>query len=229
MLIGRLHVIVFQIDKLIPPGIDVTIKFIPNYDKFRFMSAGKDNLKPKVVIKEINLIVATKQMSDATELAHRALVRERNMRLPYIRVMIKHVVIPAGSSTMCLDNIFTGGPPDLVVMDLVSDTAFAGSYTDNLHNFKNIKLKRMDMFRNGMRVPRFGYQPNFTKQIYSTDYFTFQEQLGFDKGDRCVNLTPEELAGGFNLYLLKISDGPIGNGTAGPRSHAETGLRSSRV
>ena len=127
VLIGRPHVDVFHIDKLIPPGIDVAIKFMPNDDKFLFMSADGDNLGLKVVIKEINLNVATKQMSDATELAHRARVRERNMRLPYTRVMMKNVAIPAGSSTMCLDNIFTGGLPDLVVMGFVSDTAFAGS------------------------------------------------------------------------------------------------------
>ena len=168
------------------------------------MSADGDNLGPKVVIKEMNLIVATKYMSDATELAYRALVPEWNMRLPYTRVMMKHVAIPAGSSTICLDNIFTGGLPNLVVMGFVSDTAFAGSYTENPYNFKNFKIKRMDMFCNGMRVPRFGYQQNFTKKIYNTDYFTFQEQLGFDQGDRCVNLTQKEWADGFNLYILKL-------------------------
>ena len=108
-------------------------------------------------------------------------------------------------------------------MDFVSDTTFAGSYTKNPFNFKNFKIKRMDLFRNGMRVPRFGYQPNFTKKIYYSDYLTFQEQLGFNQGDRCVNLIPVEWADGFNLYSFKITDGPIGSGTAGPRSHAETG------
>ena len=141
------------------------------------MSADGDNHGPKVVIKGINLNVATKQMFDATELAHRAFVRERNIRLPYTRVMIKHVAIPAGSSTMCLDNIFTGGLPDLVVIGFVSETAFASSYTENPYNFKNFKIKRMDLFRNGMRVPRFGYQLNFTTKIYNSEYFTFQEQL----------------------------------------------------
>ena len=54
-------------------------------------------------------------------------------------------------------------------------------------------------------------------------YFTFQEQLGFGQGDRCVNISPEEWADGFNLYSFKITDGPIGSGTINPRSHWETG------
>ena len=55
--------------------------------------------------------------------------------------MMKHMAISAGSSIMCLDNIFTGGLPDLVVMGFVSETAFAGSNTENMYNFKNFKIK----------------------------------------------------------------------------------------
>ena len=69
VLIGRPNMDVFHIDKLVSPGIDVAIKFMPNDDKFIFMTGDGDNLGP---IKDINLIIATKQMSDATELAHRA-------------------------------------------------------------------------------------------------------------------------------------------------------------
>ena len=78
---------------------------------------------------------------------------------------MKHVAIPANSSIMCLDNIFTGVLPDLVVMGFVTNTAFAGSYTENPYNLKNFKIKGMDLFRNGTRVQQFGYLPNFIKKI----------------------------------------------------------------
>jgi hypothetical protein len=223
VLIGRPHVDVFHIDKLIPPGIDMSVKFLPNDDKFIFMSTEGNNFGPKIVIKEMNLIVHTKQLSDATELAHRALIREKNVRLPFTRIFMKHVAIPAGSSTICLDNIFTGSLPDLVLLGFVSDTAFAGSYTENPFNFQNFKIKRMDMYANCNKVSQMGYRPDYAKKLYNDAYFTFQEQLGFDQGDRCANITPEEWANGFNLYSFKITDGPIGSGTLGPRSHSETG------
>ena len=108
-------------------------------------------------------------------------------------------------------------------MGFVTDTAFAGSYIGNLYNFKNFKIKRMDLFRNGTRVPQFGYLLNFTKKIYNHAYFTFQEQLGLGQGDRFMNISPEEWADGFNFYVFKITDRPIGCGTVGLRSHSETG------
>ena len=60
VVIGRPHMDVFQIDKLIQPGIDVAIKFMPNDDKFIFMTGDGDNPGPKIVIKDMNLIIATK-------------------------------------------------------------------------------------------------------------------------------------------------------------------------
>ena len=103
-----------------------------------------------------------------------------SMRLPYTHVMMKHVAIPANSSTICLDNIFTGALPDLVVMGIVTNTAIAGSYTENPFNFKKIKIKRINLFRNGVWVPTSGYSPNFSKNLYNEAYFTFQEQHGFE-------------------------------------------------
>ena len=86
VLIDRPLVDGFYIDKPIPPCNYVAIIFMPN-DGVLFMFAEIDNLWPKVVIKEIHIIVANKQMFDATEVAYCAFVRERNIRLPYTRVM----------------------------------------------------------------------------------------------------------------------------------------------
>ena len=139
------------------------------------MSSDEDNLGPKLVIDDMNLIICNKQLYDTAELAHQTFVGTINMRLSYTRVLMKHVAILTNSSTMCLDNILTGVLPDLVVMGFVTDTAFAGSYTENPYNLKNFKINRMDLFRNGTRVSQFGYLPNFKKKIYNQAYFTLQE------------------------------------------------------
>ena len=46
VLIGRPHTDVFHIYKLIPPGIDVSIKLMPNDYKFLIMCGDGDNLGP---------------------------------------------------------------------------------------------------------------------------------------------------------------------------------------
>ena len=85
------------------------------------------------------------------------------------------------------------------------------------------------MYANGNKVSQMGYRPDFAKKLYNDSYLTFQEQLGFDQGDRCVNITPEEWANGYNLYSFKITDGAIGSGTVAPRSHSEISSGSARL
>lgn len=66
---------------------------------------------------------------------------------------------------MFVENIFTVKVPDLDVMGFVSNTEFAGSYTENSYNYKNFKIKLIGYFCNEMQVPRFGYQPNYSMKI----------------------------------------------------------------
>jgi len=110
-----------------------------------------------------------------------------------------------------------------VVVGLLDDADFAGGYQRNPFNFQNFGVNRMELRRNGMPVPRFGYTPNFDNGQYIKDYITMQTQLGFGKGDKCVSLTPTEWAEGYTIYAFKITDGPIGSGTEGPRSRSTTG------
>ena len=48
-------------------------------------------------------------------------------------------------------------------------------------------------------------------------------QLNYNKGDKCVALSPEEWATEYSLYSFKITDGPIGPGAHAPRSCIPTG------
>lgn len=221
-LIGRPHLDLFQQEKLIPPGVDVTLKLLPNSDKFCLMS-GDAQANHKIEIKTARLIVHKKQLKPAAALALRQTVQEQSFQIPYVRVLMKHHVIPANSQKVALDNIFSGQLPDLCVVGLVADDAHAGSYTKNPFHFQHFKLKGIELLRNGTKVPRYGYSPDFTGRGFYKDYLTFQEQLGYDTGDRCVNLTPDQWANGSTLYAFKLTDGPIGSGVVGPRSPGNTG------
>ena len=70
VLIGFPHADVFHIDKLISPGNDVSVKFMPKNDKFWIISSYGDNLGPKVVIDNMNLIICTKKLSYAAKLTY---------------------------------------------------------------------------------------------------------------------------------------------------------------
>ena len=136
---------------------------------------------------------------------------------------MKHLSIPANQTSISFDNVFTGALPDLVIVGLVSDADLAGGYQRNPFNFQNFGVNRIELKRNGTSVPRGGYTPNFANWQYLKAYMTFLQELECDTGDKSISLTPSEWANGYTLYAFKITDGPIGPGTYGPRSKSSTG------
>ena len=67
------------------------------------------------------------------------------MRLPYTRVLLKHLSVAAGLASIAIDNVFTGNVlPDLVVMAMVTDDDFAGGYhTGSPFNFQHFNVNHV--------------------------------------------------------------------------------------
>ena len=133
------------------------------------------------------------------------------------------MTIAQHTSKQLFGNVFTGSLPDLVIVVLVSEANFTGGYQRNPFNFQTFNLCDIRMKRNSQEVPRSGYTPNYVNGIYMQEYITFQEQLGYDIGDKCVALTPDEWANGYTIYAFKVTDNPIGCGSEGLRSSAIAG------
>ena len=83
-------------------------------------------------------------------------------------------------------------------------------------------MNRIELKRNGTSRPSDGYTLNFATRQYITAYSTFLQELECGTGDKSVSLTLSEWANGYTLYAFKITDGPIGPGTYGPRSKSAT-------
>ena len=107
-------------------------------------------------IEQATLVIHTKQLTDVVELAHRELLLSENIKLPYTRVQVKHLSIPANQTSYAFDNVFTGALPDLVVIGLINDADFAGGYQRSPFNFQAFGVNRIELRRNGMPVPRDG-------------------------------------------------------------------------
>ena len=118
----------------------------------------------------------TKQLTEATELAHRSIVQKQNMRLPFSKVQLKHLSVAQGLGSVAFDNVFTGGQlPDLVIMGMITDDEFAsGLHVASPFNFQHFNVSRVEMKKNGTTYPHGGYTPNWADGHYINDYMKFQ-------------------------------------------------------
>ena len=142
---------------------------------------------------------------------------------------MKHLSIPANQTSINFDNVFTVALPDLVIVGLVSEADLAGDYQRNQFNFQNFGVNRIELKRNGTSVPRGGYTSNFANEQYLKAYMTLLQELECDTGDKNISLTPSDSANGYTIYAFKVTDGPLGPGTYGPRSKSATGYARLEV
>ena len=63
-------------------------------------------------------------------------------------------------------------------------------------NFQHFNVSHVEMKKNWTTYPRGGYTPSWSDGHYINDYMKFQGQLGYDTGDKCVQITPHEWAHG---------------------------------
>ena len=138
-LVGRPYLDLFYQRRIIPPGITLRIKLIPYSHQFVCICpAVQKNTSQKnfkVVIQNVSIIIRTRKLADAAELSIRKLLLEKNMKLFYLKVQVKHLTIPANVTTQDFEDIFYGPLPDLVVVGLMADKDFAGHYNKYPLNF----------------------------------------------------------------------------------------------
>ena len=226
-LISRPHLDAFQQERLIPRNIDLNMRLIQSPNVFMCKSVAPAHWGQqehcKFVIQCANLIIRTKELTNTAYKALMDLLLSQNMVHHLSRVQLKHLSMSANQTSINFDNNYTGVLPDLNVVGLVSDGDLTGGYQRNPFNYQTFGVNRIELKRNGTTRPTEGYTPNFENGQYIIAYLKFHQELECDTGDKSVCLTPSEWENGYTLYTLKISDGPIGQGTYGPWSKSATG------
>ena len=174
-MIERPHMDLFQQNKLLPPGKNIAYRLTPAADHFVIKAPDNDKTQYRLAIETVELIMHTKQLSEATEVAHRTLVPKHNMRLPYMRVLLKHLSVAAGLASIAFDNVFTGNVlPNLVVMGMLIDDDFAcGYHPGSPFNFQQFNVNRVEIKKNETPVLRGNYIPSCDDGNYIKDYMNF--------------------------------------------------------
>ena len=139
-LVGRPHLDIFHQSRIISQGITLRIKLLPSANQFVCMCPSPANynaVEPqfKVVIMDVSFIIRTKKLADAAELSIRKLLLDKNIRLPYSKVQVKHLTIHSNVTTQDFDKIYDGTLPNFVIVGVMADEDFAGHYNWNSFNF----------------------------------------------------------------------------------------------
>ena len=213
---GRPHLDLFHQDKDIPPGCPIFIRLIPAAANFFLKRPEANQAQYRLQIINIRLWIRTKELAPSLQLAHdQMLLKGNNIRIPFTKVALKHLTIPAGVTAINFDNVYQGVLPSRLLIAFVSDTAMNAGPNTNPFRFENLNLSFLQLILNGEAYPRQAYQPNFDTGDYIREYLGLLETLNIDIGNNAIDLTPEVWGNTYPFFMF--STDPSGYPTL-PRS-----------
>ncbi|XP_066486028.1 uncharacterized protein F54H12.2-like [Tiliqua scincoides] len=159
-LLGHLHVDLFFQEKLLLNGVDMKIKLTRSKDRFCLMTDDA-NVRYKLKILVAALFVKKVRVAPGVRLGHAEALLTSTAKYPVDLVSMKLFSLPAGSRVSNQENLFLGQLPKMVVIGLVDNDAFSGTFSKNPFNFKHYEISYFAIYLSGYEIPAKLFQPDF--------------------------------------------------------------------
>lgn len=203
--IGRIHTDIFNQERLLLNGVDITIKLLRNTDKLVLMGAEAKTYK--LDITRASFFARKVKVNAGIQLKHIEML-EKSLKpavYPIRRVTMKTFNVPSGSRSISEENLFSGILPKRIVLAMVSSDAFEGSYTKNPYNFLHSNLTYCSLNVNGNLLPRQGLNSNFAENNTLQNYFTLFQSTGRAFNDKGLDISREEYDKGYSLICFDLT------------------------
>ncbi len=185
-------------------NISIKIKLSRAKPEFYFMKHVATETV-KLTISSAILYVRRVQMTPSVILQNETALLHRNALYPIQHTEITTYTISKGSLSHNKESIFRGKIPKLIIVGMVSNAAFNGSYATNPFNFEDFNLSLMALYKDGESVPGRPYTPKFKKKTCSREYVALHQALELYNVDESRNITLDDFLNGFTLMAFNLS------------------------
>jgi hypothetical protein len=204
---GRLHLDMFQQNKLLLNHVDIMLRLIRSEPQFALMGEG-DTFK--IAIQSATLHLCKVKVAKDTELAHEDALREGTAKYPIRRTITKTYTISQGDNQISKDDVFLGEKPDVVILAIVDAAAYSGSLNKNPFNFEHNNINHVNILVDGVPHPAKELLPDFAGDRFLEAYHTLYSGNGtsFTNTGNCINR--EEYKNGYTIIQRDLSSDQSG-------------------
>ncbi|XP_016420228.1 uncharacterized protein F54H12.2-like [Sinocyclocheilus rhinocerous] len=200
-LLAPIHSDIFFQEKLMLNGVDIKIRMIRGKDEFCLMS--DDAYKLNIV--SASLFVKKVSVSPSVRLAHAQALLSTTAKYPIDRVCLKNFSIPAGSRVSNQENLFLGTLPKSIVLAMVDNDAFTGSYEKNPFTFKHYDLEFLAVYVDGQQFPAKPLQPDFTSGSAVREFYQLATATGRHLKNQPLSINRDDFLKGYSLYAFNLT------------------------
>ncbi len=192
-LLAPIHSDIFFQEKLMLNGVNIKIRMIRGKDEFCLMS--DDAYKLNIV--SASLLV--KKVS--VRLAHAQALLSTTAKYPIDRVCLKKFSIPAGSRVSNQENLFLGTLPKSIVLAMVDNDAFTGSYDKNPFAIWEFLAVYVD----GQQFPAKPLQPDFVSGAAVWEFYQLATATGKHLKNQALSINRDDFLRGYSLYAFNLT------------------------
>ena len=201
---GRIHSDIFFQEKYLPNNVNIRVRFIRNPDKFCLMSTTP-NEQYKVHINTCKLFVRRMKISPSVFIAHGKALEMGTAKYPVRRVVCKTFTVPGNNLDFSQESLFTGQLPTRLVLGLVDNDAFNGSYAKNPFNFKHYNLSQLQVYLDGQQQNVRPLELNYAANEYVSAYLTLFAGTGKQFRDEGNCIQRNDFSKGYALYAFDLT------------------------
>lgn len=207
VLYGKLAVDLWRQGRNIPPTHDITLVLTKNRPNFYLRSSQAAGQEHKLELVEVKLIVKRVQLYDDAQVdIDQAIAEAGVIKYPVKRVDVKSYSLARGTQVFQENNIISGQIPSRVIVGMVDNDAFAGTFAKSPFNFKHYSVEEMYLHHDGDTFPSNRYTSSFgnrdalvpwlnLKRLVSPGAPFFHHTIAYD--DYCN--------GGYTLWVFDMT------------------------
>ena len=136
---GRIHSDLFNQEKLILNGVDLTMKLYRHKPEFCLLS-GDTASAYKITIVDAILYVKKIELTPSVFSAISTVLNDKNAQYAITRTTPKVFTLPGGQQSQHIDNAFLGEIPKCIAICMMDNDSYNGNYEKNPFNFQHYNL-----------------------------------------------------------------------------------------
>lgn len=144
--------------------------------------------------------------------AHQKALAIAPARYPMTIGVVYTESIPRDATNFYLQKAITGQTPRKIYVALVTTKAFNGSREKSPFTFTHQNLQKIICYRDGISIPRNGYEMNYTEDLYSDAYIGFIQTLNQNNTDSYAEIDYGEYKTKKCIYGFNLQP-DLSNGT----------------
>ena len=210
---GRLHLDLFQQNRLMLNGVKVGVKLYRSSDAFCLMGAQADAASVNdwekatygLQILEAELEVRKVSLTPALALHHVQQLTTQTAKYPIRRVFAKSFNISAGRKNHSERGIFTGQLPSRVTIGAVDNEAYNGVINKNPFNFQHFTCDSVSLTVDGKPIPASPMKFDFANGKHIDGFlglFINTGQYGSDEGNMVGR---DDYGKGYTMYCFNLN------------------------